>query len=301
MRKTKYLFALLSITGVLALSPTVAQTAEKTDSSDEVEHTQATLNVIELAQGTPSQSTDSVEETVEETGTDTVESDESGNESDSSAPDPTQEDNPGATDPETTPTQPATPNSNQTQEGTSESPGSETVPSQPATSNPDQLKGDYSQLQTYLQQQNWRAADQATFDAMLQAAGTNSQSQGRFQLDEWREFSCTDLKEVDRLWSEASNGKLGFSIQKRILDAVQRNYIVFYTRIGWFDLLTNTWKVAWNYNQDMKKAEYSAEPLFDTPLQEFPEGYLPAKLEWETAGDEAPVDRRFERMDACSL
>ncbi|WP_442935838.1 GUN4 domain-containing protein [Nostoc sp.] len=35
--------------------------------------------------------------------------------------------------------------------------------------------------------------------------------------DEMNALSCVDLKTIDKLWSRASDGKLGFSAQEKIL------------------------------------------------------------------------------------
>ncbi|NEO29608.1 MAG: GUN4 domain-containing protein [Symploca sp. SIO3C6] len=162
------------------------------------------------------------------------------------------------------------------------------------------LKGDYSQLQKYLQQKNWEAADQETFQVMLKVAGLKSEEQGRFNLSEWEKFSCQDFNEIDRLWSEASNGRLGFSTQNRILEE-SKNYNLFYEKIGWIQESPpgNSWVVAWNYNPETKKAEYlpQQKPNFENP----PDGHLPAKLEWDTPEGGNPQDRRFEAIYKCKL
>ncbi|NEP01082.1 MAG: GUN4 domain-containing protein [Symploca sp. SIO2E9] len=157
----------------------------------------------------------------------------------------------------------------------------------------------YSQLQGYLKQQDWEAADQETYELMLKIAGSNSEKQGSFDLTEWQNFSCSALKQIDKLWLEASDGRLGFSTQNKILEEVQ-DYNVFYFRIGWKrQLLKDEWGVAWEYNQETQKAEYITDkkPNFEQP----PDGHLPAKLEWETNPGDSPKDRRFEAIYRCNL
>ncbi|NEO29607.1 MAG: hypothetical protein F6K36_03975 [Symploca sp. SIO3C6] len=161
------------------------------------------------------------------------------------------------------------------------------------------LDSRYSQLQEYLKQQDWEAADQETYELMLKIAGSESEQQGSFNLTEWQNFSCEAFKQIDKLWLEASDSKLGFSTQNKILEEVQ-DYNLFYFRIGWKrQLLKDDWAVVWEYDQESQKTEYLTDkkPNFEEP----PDGHLPAKLEWETPEGESPQDRRFEAIDRCNL
>lgn len=182
---------------------------------------------------------------------------------------------------------------------TNVAPGMSAPVTEPTTT---ELKGDYTQLQQYLdkeylQQNGWESADQETYKMMLKVAGQVSEEQGRFNLTEWQNFPCADLKEIDRLWSQASNGQLGFKAQKNILEQAQGNFYIFYGQIGWFDLLTKSWKVAWNYNPEAREIDYleGKRPNFTNP----PAGHLPAKLAWEGAEGENSVDRRFDKIYTC--
>ncbi|OCQ89578.1 hypothetical protein BCD67_13345 [Oscillatoriales cyanobacterium USR001] len=73
------------------------------------------------------------------------------------------------------------------------------------------------QLEVYLSQQEWRKADEETawifYQVMVQQ-----------DYEDWWElcskFPCETLKQIDRLWVDNSQGRLGFSIQKRIWESV---------------------------------------------------------------------------------
>ncbi len=74
---------------------------------------------------------------------------------------------------------------------------------------------DYTRLRQLLKAGQWQEADQETGTCMEQALGT----------DDWGEiyhqklllsFPCADLKTIDRLWVQASQGRYGFSVQKEI-------------------------------------------------------------------------------------
>lgn len=73
---------------------------------------------------------------------------------------------------------------------------------------------DYSRLRDLLKAQDWRAADKETYEVMIRAVGKKSGQW--FTSDELLNFPCTDLRTIDRLWVKYSQGKFGFSVQKKI-------------------------------------------------------------------------------------
>jgi len=175
------------------------------------------------------------------------------------------------------------------------------LPPQPPNADAEEVKALYDQLQNALDQKDWQTADQTTFGLMLAIAGERSKSQGRFNLDEWENFSCDELKKIDSLWSGASDGKLGFSAQWRVFESAKRLFPIFYNRVGWYDAFMKEWRVTWSYNSDTKKATYQRSPDFENPMQN--EGYLPAILAWEAPNNEPSRERerRFVRINACGL
>ncbi|MCL1474802.1 GUN4 domain-containing protein [Argonema antarcticum] len=95
---------------------------------------------------------------------------------------------------------------------------------------------DYTYLRDLLAALKWRKADEETRRLMLKAV--DREQQRNFNSNSIQNFSCTDLRTIDRLWVKYSNGHFGFSIQKEIWLEVggQVNY---YTeaklgdRVGW--------------------------------------------------------------------
>ncbi|MEM7770675.1 MAG: GUN4 domain-containing protein [Cyanobacteria bacterium P01_A01_bin.37] len=73
---------------------------------------------------------------------------------------------------------------------------------------------DYRRLRDLLKAQNFKDADQETYLRMLEAVGREDGNY--FRPDDLRNFPCTDLKTIDRLWVKYSDGKFGFSVQKEI-------------------------------------------------------------------------------------
>lgn len=102
---------------------------------------------------------------------------------------------------------------------------------------PESLKADYSQLDDLLKQGKWKEADQETSRLMLQVA--NRESEGWLDPESIKKISCTDLKEIDRLWVKYSEGHFGFSVQKSIIQKEEYDlddlgdYRRFMVGIGW--------------------------------------------------------------------
>ncbi|MEA5558566.1 GUN4 domain-containing protein [Nodularia spumigena] len=72
----------------------------------------------------------------------------------------------------------------------------------------------YAQLAYYLAAGMWKEADKETLKVMLEVAGC--EKQGYLELEDIRQFPCEDLRTIDKLWVDYSNGHFGFSVQKEI-------------------------------------------------------------------------------------
>ncbi|NCO75683.1 MAG: GUN4 domain-containing protein [Cyanobacteria bacterium] len=70
---------------------------------------------------------------------------------------------------------------------------------------------DFSTLEKYLVEQNWRKANDETRNIILQGSGRKSI--GWIPPSDLKNLSCDNLKTIDTLWKENSNGRFGFSIQ----------------------------------------------------------------------------------------
>lgn len=95
----------------------------------------------------------------------------------------------------------------------------------------------YANLETLLQTQQWREADQETYRLMITTVGKED---GQYlNSDDLKTFPCDDLQMLDRLWVKYSDGKWGFSVQKRIWEEcgspTDYNEFTrtFCDRIGW--------------------------------------------------------------------
>jgi hypothetical protein len=105
-----------------------------------------------------------------------------------------------------------------------------------------QLKSDvgmnYRKLRDYLAQRKWKEADEETRRVMLAVAKREEED----WLDEKSidNFPCADLRTIDQLWVKYSDGKFGFSVQKRIYQSLggtrKYNWEIwkkFGDKVGW--------------------------------------------------------------------
>jgi len=105
---------------------------------------------------------------------------------------------------------------------------------------------------------------------MLKAA--NREKEGFLDSVSIEKFTCTDLRTIDQLWIKYSNGRFGFSVQKRIWESVggkpgDIDYRLLKTkfgdRVGWLKWETE-WLEQWQSYDDI---------IFDLNA---PQGHLPA-------------------------
>jgi hypothetical protein len=73
---------------------------------------------------------------------------------------------------------------------------------------------DYTRLRDLLRLGQWQEADYETRKRMMEATGRTGE--GWFRNEDLLNFPCADLKTIDRLWVQASQGRYGFSVQKEI-------------------------------------------------------------------------------------
>ena len=98
----------------------------------------------------------------------------------------------------------------------------------------------YQPLKDHLANGRWQEADQETFKVMLAVAGQTQQ--GCLNKEDIEKFPCEDLRIIDQLWVKFSDGRFGFSVQKKIyietgnkLDGnyYEKEYRKFGEALGW--------------------------------------------------------------------
>ncbi|MFN6157964.1 MAG: GUN4 domain-containing protein [Dolichospermum sp.] len=73
---------------------------------------------------------------------------------------------------------------------------------------------DYAKLKNYLIQRKWKEADEETKRVMVAVA--KREESGWLDTKSIDNFPCEDLRTINKLWVKYSEGKFGFSVQKRI-------------------------------------------------------------------------------------
>ncbi|MFN5066636.1 MAG: GUN4 domain-containing protein [Aphanizomenon sp.] len=124
---------------------------------------------------------------------------------------------------------------------------------------------DYSTLERLLAAGRWKEADEETSRVMLIVA--NREKEGSFDATSVDIFPCNEMRAIDHLWVKYSNGRFGFSVQKRIYRGVgaTKNW---YSDDIW-DKFGN--KVGWKKERRWLWL-YVDEITFDLTA---PEGHLP--------------------------
>ena len=97
---------------------------------------------------------------------------------------------------------------------------------------------DYQKLRDLLVQGKWKKADEETRRLML--AVTKREKENWLDANSIDNFPCKDLRTIDELWVKSSNGRFGFSVQKKIYQScggtLEYNAEVwdkFGEKIGW--------------------------------------------------------------------
>ena len=151
-------------------------------------------------------------------------------------------------------------------------------------------KPNYAQLEEYLKNKQWQEADVETDRILLQITGeTNS-----LDLESINKLSCKSLRKIDKLWQENSNGRFGFTPQKKVyLDTGNQigqyresTYEEFGKKVKW-----RTFGV-WSLYGDLKFTDIA------------PVGHLPSPGKISEDRNDLRLKEReilFSRVDTCGL
>jgi len=134
---------------------------------------------------------------------------------------------------------------------------------------------DYTALVNDLQSRNWKQANEDTTEALLKAFGPNSQKTGQVDIKEAESPPCADLKTVDQLWSQASNGNLGFTAQRQVIKQ-SGDYRQAYNQMQW-QRPGGEWLIQYTYDGHREHFKPGYEPDYGNPdkghLPTFERGY----------------------------
>jgi hypothetical protein len=98
---------------------------------------------------------------------------------------------------------------------------------------------DYGPLQDLLIEQDFEEADRLTLAKLCELAGPTAEKRKWIYFTEVEQFPVVDLQTIDRLWLVYSEGKFGFSVQRRIWLSLGQNWDKLWPRLAWKD--DNIW------------------------------------------------------------
>ncbi|MEG5052866.1 MULTISPECIES: serine/threonine-protein kinase [unclassified Microcoleus] len=124
---------------------------------------------------------------------------------------------------------------------------------------------DYTRLRDLLAAGKWKEADRETFKVMLKAA--RREKEGWFTVESINNFPGDDLRAIDQLWVKYSQGRFGFSVQKKIWLEVggevrYETECKLGERVGWRKEKTG-WRKSWLNTSEL------------TYNKQAPKGHLP--------------------------
>jgi hypothetical protein len=131
-----------------------------------------------------------------------------------------------------------------------------------------------TRLRTLLANGQWTKADEETYYIMIIIA--NRTYNGWLDIKSIDDFSGEDLRTIDQLWVKYSNGRFGFSVQKRIYQSLggtreydQKIWEAFGDKVGW--RREGSW--SWSYHKEPSYFDITA-----------PEAHLPRAFSKWTLG-----------------
>ncbi|KAK1318305.1 hypothetical protein QJS10_CPB04g01869 [Acorus calamus] len=122
-------------------------------------------------------------------------------------------------------------------------------------------------LTTHLSTQNFRLADEETRRLLIALSGDAAVSRGYVFFSEVQFIPADDLLSIDGLWREFSEGRFGYSIQKRVWEKSGRDFTRFFRKVGWMKRLDSEVE---QYNYRAFPEEFMWELKEETPM-----GHLP--------------------------
>uniref|UniRef100_A0A0D9XR48 GUN4-like domain-containing protein n=1 Tax=Leersia perrieri TaxID=77586 RepID=A0A0D9XR48_9ORYZ len=122
-------------------------------------------------------------------------------------------------------------------------------------------------LSSQLAERDYRQADKTTRALLIELAGESARRRGYVFFSEVQFISTEDLQAIDALWREHSDGKFGYSVQRRLWEKSRRDFTRFFIKVGWMKKL----------DTEVEQFNYRAFPdEFMWELNdETPEGHLP--------------------------
>jgi hypothetical protein len=98
---------------------------------------------------------------------------------------------------------------------------------------------DYEPLQRALACQDFQAADTLTREKLCELAGEGARQRKWLYFTEVEQFPGLDLYTINALWWLHSQGRFGFSVQRKLWLGSGKDFVKLWPKIGWKN--GNTW------------------------------------------------------------
>ncbi len=118
---------------------------------------------------------------------------------------------------------------------------------------------EYQYLENLLKEQRYEEADRVTWRIVLQLA--EAEGRGYLELDEVMLLPPAELVHLDQLWHRYSQGRWGFTVQRRLFEQAESDYSNLGKITGW--MVDGTWLQKQN-------------TIYD--LEQSPQGHLPQEI-----------------------
>lgn len=161
----------------------------------------------------------------------------------------------------------------------------------------------YQKLEKLLKAEEWGLADQLTDKLMAQIAGV--EKEGRLREEDIKLFPCEDLLAINYLWKHNSNGKFGFSSQKKLWlkyggRTDKYDYEIwkkFGTHVGWYDPKTDDWLSCQKFINSTKNVDNS---FLEASL---PRSFIGAlgRMVFMNGNGLTSIECLFARMEDCEI
>jgi hypothetical protein len=92
---------------------------------------------------------------------------------------------------------------------------------------------DYRLLQIALARQEFELADNLTREKLCELAGSGAIQRKWLYFTEVEQFSAVDLHTINSLWWVHSEGRFGFSVQRKLWLSLGKDFVKLWPKIGW--------------------------------------------------------------------
>lgn len=151
---------------------------------------------------------------------------------------------------------------------------------------------DYTPLRNHLANQEWLKANEITTLLILESV--NRDRQGWISREDVAKIPCSDLRTIDQLWQEYSNGKFGFSVQFAIFTETGNKPGRLVASDAYDDFGT---RVGWRKNDQWIQFKQNLDYSLDAPV-----GHLPnPRSEYQITGGRLNYTALTQRMVECGI